>query len=137
MSTLSQVRRDLGTRLQQIPSLAVYDRIPGMIDPPAVVVGFPDPAEYNMTYGPTGFLLTIPVRLYVGRADDDAAQDELDAYIAPTGSRSIKQAVEDESITISSGWHAVTVSSCAEFGSYRVGDVDLLGCEFRVEVATT
>jgi len=137
MATLTQIRTDIATRLGQIDGLNCYSRIPDMLEAPAAVVGMPDPVEYGVTFGPTGATWTIPVRLYVSRFDAENAQDIVDEFIAPTGDSSVKQAVEDETVTITSGWHAVNVASAQEFGAYRVGDIDYLGCEFTVEVIAT
>lgn len=134
MATLTQIRDDLATRLAVIPRLNCYARIRDLVEPPAAVVGMPAPLEYNLTYGPTGGAYVIPVRLLVARFDAEAAQEALDDYIAPTGSLSVKRAVEDAAVAIDSNWDTVTVSRVSEFGVYRVGDIDYLGCEFTVEV---
>lgn len=138
MATLTQIRQDIGTRLRRgVHHLIVYDRIPDAIEVPAAVVGMPDPMEYNLTYGPTGLIVTLPVRLFVSRFDSDEAQGLLDTFIAPTGTTSVKRAIEDSTVTITSTWHAVDVSRVGDFGLYRVGDMDYIGCEFTVEVVAT
>ena len=137
MATLTQIRTDLATRLAAIPNLAVYPVIHDGMEPPCVVVGMPDPLEYNLTFGPTAGVYTIPLRLYVSRFDAELAQEALDEFIAPTGLTSVKRAVEDTTVAILSGWHTVTVTKVGEFGAYRLGDVDHLGCEFTTEVVAT
>jgi hypothetical protein len=132
MATLTQIRSDMADRIALITSLNCYDRIPEQIAEPAAVVGMPDPLTYNLTYGPTAGTYQIPVRLYVARVDAENAQAILDAYIAPTGSTSIKQALEAG--TVSACWHSITVVSVGEFGSYTVGDIAYLGCQFQTEV---
>ena len=134
MATLSQIRADLATRLAAITGLTAYAQIPDMVDEPAAVVGMPEEVLYDLTFSNTFATWTIPVRLYVGRADAEAAQDLLNPYLASTGTQSIKRAVEDRTVAITSGWHVVRVAAAREFGVYRVGDVDYLGCEITVEV---
>lgn len=137
MATLTQIRDDLATRLAAIPDLNCYSKVTDSIEEPAAVVGMPDPLEYNMTYGPTGGAYTIPVRLYVTRFDAEAGQEILDTYIAPTGTSSVKRAIEDTDVAITSGWHVAVVTRVSEFANYKIGDVVYLGCEFQVEVVAT
>lgn len=137
MATLGQIRTDLQTRLAQIAGLTCYDKIAESVDEPAAIVGMPDPMEYNLTYGPTGLSVTLPILLLVSRYDAEAAQETLDTYCAPTGATSVKRAVEDETVAITSGWHVAVVTKCDKFGVRRVGGIDYLGCEFTVEVVAT
>jgi hypothetical protein len=132
MSTLTDIREDMALRLQEIGGLNCYPVIPDSLEPPAVVVGMPDPLTYNLTYGPTAGTYLIPVRLYVCRVDAENAQGMLDTYIAPTGTTSIKQALE--AVTVTACWHTITVVSVGEFGGYTVGDIAYLGCQFQTEV---
>lgn len=132
MASLTDIREDMASRLKEIPGLFCYDRIPGRIEPPAAVVGMPDPLTYNLTYGPTAGTYLIPVRLYVARVDAEEAQSILDQYIAPTGSQSIKAALE--ATTVTGCWHSLTVVQVGEFGSYEIGGVPYLGCQFTTEV---
>lgn len=132
MATLTDIREDMSLRAQEIHGLNCYDRIPGRIDPPAFVVGMPDPLEYNLTYGPTAGTWLFPARLYVARVDLDNAQTLLDQYIAPTGSMSVKQALE--ATAVDACWDAITVLSVGDFGEYTIANIAYLGCQFQVEV---
>lgn len=132
MATLTDIREDLALRLAEIHGLNVYATIPDSIEEPACVIGMPDPAVFNLTYGPTGVTYTIPVRLYVARVDSMEAQALIDPYIAPTGTASIKQAVE--ATTVDACWQVVVVTQVADFGAYQIGGLDYLGCEFQTEV---
>jgi hypothetical protein len=49
---------------------------------------------------------------------------------------SIKAAIEDTTVAITSAWHTAVVVEAKDFGAYRVGDVDYLGCELIVEVTS-
>lgn len=132
MASLTQIRTDMADRMALINGLNCYDRIADSLAEPAAVVGMPDPLTYNLTFGPTAGTYLIPVRLYVARVDAEEAQALLDAYIAPTGATAIKQALE--ATTVTGCWHSITVVSVGEFGSYEVGGIAYLGCQFQVEV---
>lgn len=134
MATLTQIRADLATRLAAITGLTAYAQIPDMVDEPAAVVGMPSEVVYDLTMRSVFATWIIPVRLYVARADAEEAQDLLNPYLAASGSQSIKRAVEDASVAITSGWHVARVAAAREFGVYTVGDTDYLGCEITTEV---
>jgi hypothetical protein len=132
MATLAQVRVDISTALDTIAGLEVYTRRPGRVEVPCAVVGMPERAEYSLTFGPNFVRYTIPVQLLVCRADSEEAQIALDAFVAPTGTSSIRQTVEVAGTT--SGWHFCRVAEARDFADYEVAGVMFLGCVFPVEV---
>jgi len=134
MATLSQIRTDLGTRLAAINGLNIYPVIPDLIEEPAGVVGMPAEINYDLTMGSVVSVWMIPVRLYVCRYDAEDAQEMLDQYLEASGALSVKAAVENTAVAITSGWHVARVSTVRDFGAYRVGNIDYLGCELTVEV---
>jgi len=102
--------------------------------PPEAQVGMPTAIEYDTTYGRGVDRHLIPVRVYVVRADEENAQDELDEYVGTTGALSVKLIIEDPT-----GWTtvdpvAVRVMVAQEFGGYTLGGAELIGVEFLVEV---
>ena len=96
MATDAQMRTDLAARANAITGLEVYDKVPDTIEVPAFVVGPIESIEYNLTAGPTGAIWIYLCRLYAARADAHEAQLTLGLYYAPTGTQSIKVALETE-----------------------------------------
>ena len=134
MATLAQVRADLATLLGGISGLEVDDKPRDRIEVPCVQVGLPETVSYEVTFGKAKAAYTIPIRLYASRYDPEEGTASLDSYILPTGSLSIKYAVEAAGAT--SGWDFCNVSEAHDFGAYTIGDIDYLGCEFTVEIVT-
>lgn len=93
MPTISVIRRALKERLLTIPTLNVYDVVPGQINPPAAVLRRrrgPRPA----TGGSTAHDYTFVVTIFTSLADDRAAQDRLADFLSPDGKTSIHAALE-------------------------------------------
>ena len=76
---------------------------------------------------------TIPVFLYVSRVDAQDAQDTLDAFLASSGSSSVKAQVESD-ITLGGEAQSVRVVEADNYGVYTINNIDYLGCEFTIEV---
>lgn len=98
MSTISQIRTALQTRLATISGLDVYDTVPGTINPPAAIVQRRS-GPHPDTLGASRVSYTMQVTVLLGLADDQAAQNALDGYLSPTGADSILAAVDaDETL---------------------------------------
>ena len=135
MATDAQMRTDLATRADAISGLSVYDKIPEGIEVPAFVVGPVESIVYNLTAGPTGALWVYLCRVYAARADSHEAQLDLGLYYAPTGTKSIKVALETEATSNTSSSHWTNVREAREPGVYSFGGVEYYGVEFVVEMA--
>lgn len=137
MASLSAIREALAVRLRTIPILVVHAQVPDSIVPPAAIVspGFEgDPAirfDSTMARGSDDFLFT--VTLLVQYADDLAAQQELDAYLAGSGERSIKAVIEDDP-SLGGLVHFAHVREARNYGRQAWGETDYLGVDFGVEV---
>lgn len=93
MSTISEIRDALKTRLQTISGLNVYDTVPGAVNPPAAVIRRrrgPTPATLGATNHDYEFAITIVTSL----ADDRAAQDKLDEFLSGSGALSVMDAID-------------------------------------------
>lgn len=132
MATLIQIRTGLAARLDTISGLEVYRRMPGSISPPCAAVGGPE-IDYDNAFQRGGDDWTIPVRVYVSRADDDAGQDALDAYLAPTGAVSVKAAIEGDG-TLGGIVDSTRVTRFRGYGNYEIGGIMYLGGEWVCEV---
>ncbi len=83
----------IGTALATITGLRVFDFRPGSAQPPFAFVDFPS-ITYDNTHARGTDRATFAVLVAVGSASDRASRDEIGAYIAGTGSSSIKTALD-------------------------------------------
>ena len=133
MASLSSIRSRIATNLGNISSLTVFGFVPDSIEPPTAVVGVVDNIEYDTSMSRGADTYTIPVFLYVSRVDAQDAQDTLDAFLASTGSSSVKAQVESD-ITLGGEAQSVRVVEADNYGVYTINNIDYLGCEFTIEV---
>lgn len=137
-ATLTQVRQALAAALDAIPDLNAHAFAPGAVTAPAVVV---KPAtgqflNYRPTMG-TGAAdaadLLLVVGLFVAGTDEEASSEELDAYLADSGTRSVYAAVAADP-TLGGLVDDVALLSATNYGSYTYGSANFYGCEFPVAV---
>ena len=133
MANLSSIRSGIATNLENISSLTVFGFVPDSIEPPTAVVGVVDNIEYDSTMARGADTYSIPVFLYVSRVDAQDSQDTLDAFLASTGSSSVKAQVESD-ITLGGEAQSVRVVEADNYGVYTINNIDYLGCEFTIEV---
>ena len=133
MATLTGIRQGIGTALESITSLTVKDYVPDSIEPPTAVVGVVENIVYDSTMARGSDTYTIPIFLYVSRVDAQDSQETLDAYLAPTGSSSIKQAVESDT-SLGGACDSVRVVEADNYGVYNINNINYIGVEFEVEI---
>ena len=138
MASLTVVRSGVKDRLATIDGLRASATLPSVINPPAAWV-MPAPGRFidwdtTMSRGTDDMYLV--VYLVVGKASDRAAQDTMDAYLAGSGTQSIKAAVEGDQ-TLGGVAMFVTVTEARNYGPIQIGDDPnntYLGCEFPTVV---
>ncbi|HEY7821633.1 MAG TPA: hypothetical protein VIG24_02305 [Acidimicrobiia bacterium] len=130
MSKLADLRNGLATRMSTIQGLRTSSTVPDAPRPPIAVV-MPDRVVYdlNARRGADTFLFTII--LLVGRADDRAAQNNLDNYIV--GDNSIKAAIEADR-TLGGKANTCRVTEMNSYASMIIGETVYLAANFAVEV---
>ena len=128
---LASVMDAIGTQLDTIAGLRVYDFPADSITPPAAVLAYPDSITFDETYGRGMDRLMLPVLLMVGKANDRAARNNLLPYCAGSGTKSIKAVVEAGSYT---AFDTVRVMS-AEFDVVRIAGVDYAAALFDLDIA--
>jgi hypothetical protein len=133
MANLSSIRSGIATNLENISSLTVIGFVPDSIEPPTAVVGVVDTLEYDSTMARGADTYNIPVFLYVSRIDAQDSQDTLDAFLASSGSSSVKAQVESD-ITLGGQAQSVRVVEADNYGVYTINNIDYLGVEFMIEV---
>jgi hypothetical protein len=130
MATLSEIREALATKMSNVTGLRTSAYIPDNPRPPIAVV-MPERILYdtNANRGMDSYTFTVTV--LVGRADDRAAQRNLDQYIV--GPSSIKTAIEADR-TLGGKVQSCRVSEMTNYQQVPVGETLLLGAQFNVEV---
>lgn len=134
MATFSSIRDGLKTRLETISGLSAYDYVPDFIDPPVALIAPLNTLNYDATMARGADTYAVPVILYIAKIDAQTAQDGVDAYLASTGSTSIKAAIEGDP-TLGGAAMSVRVISATDYGEYEVTQgTSFLGVTFNVEV---
>lgn len=137
MASVSSIRDGLKTRLATVSGLNAYDTVPGDIVPPAAIVAPGNPVVmYDLTMGRGGDTLRFVITLLISDVVDDMAQDTLDAYLAGSGSSSIKTAVEADE-TLGGVAHFAVVTQVNSYGLLEWAGVSYLGAELLVEVVAS
>jgi hypothetical protein len=135
-ATLAQIRE--GLRVKLAAAFAATAQVSGyQLDDPAIptiqVMG-PDAVEYDELMSRGLDRWTIVIQAFAGSWEQRAAQEVLDQWLAPTGSTSVKAAVESD-ITLGG---IVASARVARSSGYRVYDLPnrgrTLGAEFFVDV---
>lgn len=127
----SNVRDGLKTRLQTITGLRVYDLIPDTVTPPAAIVGQLD-FTFDINNARGLDQANCDVLVIVQRLSERAAQDKLDAFLAGSGSGSIKAAIEGDK-TLGGAVNTLRVIS-AEGGTYESGGALFLSYRYRLTI---
>jgi len=132
MASLAAIRDGIATNLATISGLRTTGHIPGQVNPPYAIIT-PDSIDYHKAFanGVNSYNFTITV--VVGQADSRTAQATLDAYCSPTGSSSIKSAVESNR-TLSGIAYDLMVSDMRNYGSTTIGETTYLAAEFNCVV---
>jgi hypothetical protein len=135
MASLSALRAGLATRLATISGLNAHADVPDSVTPPAATVR-PAPETFiqwdtSMSRGSDD--CTFVVTLFVSRASDTAGQSALDEYLAGSGAKSIKTAIEGDA-TLAGIAHWLQVTEARNYGPFAYGGENFFGCEFVVVV---
>ena len=130
MAAIGDLKNGLATRLATISGLRTFAYQPDRITPPMATV-FPDRVEYDLNARRGADTFIFVVQVLVGRADDRAAQKNIDAYI--NGASSVKAAIEGDR-TLGGVANTCRVTEMRNYQQVLYGDTVYLGCEFEVEV---
>jgi hypothetical protein len=91
---LATVMDQIGDRLDTIADLNVFRYPPDRIEPPAVIIGYPEEYGFDEAFARGLDRLSLPVRVVEGKVSVRATRDRLAAYVNGTGARSFKQVIE-------------------------------------------
>jgi hypothetical protein len=132
MAQIGELRTGIATNLATIAGLRTGATIPANVNPPFAIIQ-PTSADYHQSFrnGMTTYNFTLT--LVVGLASERSAQNALDGYCSPTGSSSIRGAIESDR-TLSGKAFDCTVSGMRNYGSISLGDNQYLAAEFDLVV---
>ena len=130
MADLSAIRQALADKMGNVYGLRSSATMPDAPRPPQAVI-LPDRIEYDLDMGRGADTFFFLVTVIVGRADDRAAQNNLDRFVS--GSDSIKAAIEAD-MTLGGVVNFARVTEMTNYRQINVGDTIYLGAEFEVEV---
>lgn len=123
-ATASQVRAGLATRLATISGLRTFSYQPSQLNPP---VGYPviTQVRYHGTMGGGMPIFDCTVYVIVGRYTDDRANADLDAYLAYSGAKSLRAALEGDP-TLGGVAQSVLVSASTDISSLTQADQEFI-----------
>lgn len=128
------IQQGLANAAATISGLRAFPTVPDAIEPPTFGVVELD-IEYNKTYSTAGLTETLfTCGLYVSAGYTDAGRIALVGYMAPTGSGSVKAAIEsDKTLSgVAATLHVERVRGA--YRLYEIGNINYLGALFDVRV---
>ena len=128
--SVNDLRDGIATRLSTISGLRVSDYWRDDPRPPMAMV-LPDRVEYDLNANRGADTYIFVISVLVSRADDRAAQDNVDQYIV--GPNSVKAAIEADR-TLDGTANTCRVTEMRNYGQVVVGDTIYLQVEFELEV---
>ena len=130
---LAEVMDALAGALDGVGGLRGYGWPVDTVTPPAGIVGYPELIAFDATYQRGSDTWTVPVWVVVGKASTRAARDALSAFVAGSGARSVKAALEAGPYTVLDDVHVVS----AEPDLYSLAGVEYLAAKFTVNIIGT
>jgi hypothetical protein len=132
MASITVIRTRLAANLGTISGLRTAAELPDNPTPPIGIINL-DSVDYDgaMQGGLTTYSFVVMV--VVGRAAEREMQRKLDAYCDPTGSQSVKLAIESDK-TLSGEVYDLRVERSSGMGSIIINDQNYLAAEFTVTV---
>lgn len=134
MSTITELRDGLATRCATISGLASTGTAPANLVPPYALVLPGSPfIEFDENFGGDFDQYHFTVRVVVGKVDEQGAQLNLDAYLAASGSSSVRAAIKADR-TLGGKATDLRVQSVSNYGVFVINEASYLGAEFSVQV---
>ena len=131
MSTVQEIREGIDDRLATIAGLRHSPKVPGSLNPPHAFVKR-RLTTFDVTVdGEDDF--TFAITMAVSWADQETAQETLDPYLASTGNKSIKLAIDGDT-TLGGVVDWCRIASVEEERIIIFGGVEYLAADLVVEV---
>lgn len=133
-STIPQVMAAIGERLNSISGLRGVGYAPDSPSPPTAFPLVPGIPSYREAMGRGVYVVTYRVVVLTGAQLDRTGQAALAGYANPTGSASVRQALEDGDKTLGGLVKDLIVDGFDPDGLQEVGFVNYYGGVFNVRV---
>jgi hypothetical protein len=131
--TLKGLQAAIGTKLQTIAGLRVYDFPSDRVETPAAVLSLPE-TPYDLTLDGRNDQWIFPLWILIARADDKASYVEMVDYLEAEGPKSIRAILEADR-TLGGACDSLIVQSARPLFA-TVAGTDFLAVEFTLEVIT-
>lgn len=131
--TIVQIMDGIEARLATITGLNTSEIAPDQINPPQAIVGVPPIPRYHQSMQMGKFQLEPSVTVFVSTAYDRAGQRALAEYANPTGTKSIRAAIEGDR-TLGGVVDDCIVTDFAPMGLVKVGEVEYIAGQFSLAV---
>lgn len=132
MASITAIRAGLATRLGSITGLRSGPTIPDNVNPPYAIIS-PSSVDYHRAFNNALSTYNFNVMVVVGRVSERTSQNSLDAYCSPTGSSSIRVAIEADR-TLGGVVFDTIVTGMRNYGSVTIGETNYLAAEFDIAV---
>lgn len=132
MASITAIRSGLATNLATITGLRSGPTIPDNVNPPYAIIA-PSSVDYHRAFNNALSTYNFTITLVVGRVSERTAQNNLDAYCSPTGSSSIRVAIESDK-TLGGVVFDTIVTGMRNYGSVTIGENTYLAAEFDIAV---
>ena len=132
MASITNIRSGLATRLATITGLRSGPTIPDNVNPPYAIVA-PTSVDYHRAFSNALSTYNFTVTVVVGRVSERTSQNSLDAYCSPTGTSSIRVAIEADR-TLGGVVFDTIVTGMRNYGSVVLGENTYLAAEFDIAV---
>lgn len=132
MASITAIRSGLATNLGTITGLRSGPTIPDNVNPPYAIIA-PNSVDYHRAFNNALSTYNFTITLVVGRVSERTAQNNLDAYCSPTGSSSIRVAIESDK-TLGGVVFDTIVTGMRNYGSVTIGENTYLAAEFDIAV---
>ena len=130
-TTVSQIRAGLATNLATVTGTQILSYQLANPTTPSIAI-FPAGTEYNQAFNRGTDKWTFTVQAIVSVATDQNGQQQLDAYLAPSGATSIRSAIESDR-TLGGVVQNLVVSAASGYTLF--GDTPpVLGAEWTVDI---
>lgn len=127
---IADVMDELGAALSTVDGLRVHPYTADSPSPPAVMVLWPDPLDYDATFARGMDRMTLPVLVLVGALDSRSTRNQLARYLDGSGAHSIKAAIESGTYT---AFDTARVMN-ADISAWTVAATTYLGAKFSVDI---
>jgi hypothetical protein len=132
VAEIAAVFEGLAARLETIDGLRVREELPGTIQPPAAVLSLEE-LTYDTAMARGSDDLEVHVHVFTSLSSERAGQRALWAYLAGSGPKSVKAAVEADP-TLGGAAMFAEVVSVGDVGIAKIGDVSYYAARFVVNV---